>query len=72
MLLYDVTYPHSRDLDRDVPWTYCRDLASNPKNEGARATCINGEPHVYVLRGGQWVIVGLVERLAPVTAESPR
>jgi hypothetical protein len=55
MLLYTVTYPGQRTMDKDVPWTYLQGLASQGKrHNGAVATCTNGEPKSYVLRDGEW------------------
>jgi hypothetical protein len=55
MLLYDVTYPHSRDLDSRVGWEYLRRLAAHgKKHEGARAVCVNGGEGPYVLCDGEW------------------
>jgi hypothetical protein len=54
MLLYDVTYPHSRDLDKAVSWRYLEKLAADRRHDGAEARCINGEAAVYVLRSGEW------------------
>ena len=54
MLLYDVTYPHSSDMDCKVGWSYLQRLAKDRKHEGAKAVCINGEASVLVLHNGEW------------------
>ena len=55
MLIYQVTYPNSRDCDNGVGWDYLRRLAENPKRDGAEAVCLNGEAATLVLVGGEWV-----------------
>ncbi len=57
MLLYDVTYPHSRACDRAVSERYLDGLAKDSRLNGALATCLNGERQLLRLVDGEWVDV---------------
>lgn len=56
-LLYDVTYPKSRDMDADVSQRYLDQLAKRRRNIGARAKNTNWDGHALVLvdQGGKIV-----------------
>ena len=55
MLLYDVSYPHSRDCDRAVTERYLDGLAKDSRFNGALATCLNGDRQLLRLIDGKWV-----------------
>ncbi len=67
MLLYDVTYPYSRDLDRAVPESYLDSLAKDARYNGAKAVCVNGERQFLRLVDGEWR-----EEKPPVFNRSPK
>lgn len=48
-ILYDVTYPKSRDLDREVSFAYLQRLARDPRMAGAKARPVNGMADRLVL-----------------------
>jgi hypothetical protein len=58
MLLYDVFYAHSKDMDSAVPWACLELIAERSKSDraliGTTASCVNGSVQNLTLTDHGW------------------